>query len=126
MRRAGWMGSMLGLMAQMNFQSARIEFTDDSLTGKALDYVASQQGGKPQDIANQAKALVPFAMMKLNDPALTEMVTKAVSKFLDKPENIAIVAEPKQPVPLATIMAGAMSAPQMLPQQLGVNVVANE
>lgn len=118
--------AMLGLMQQMTFQSARIEFTDDSLTSRALDLVASQQGAKPADVANQAKALVPFAMMKLNNPELTQMVTQAVSSFLDNPQNFAIIAQPPAPIPFALIAAGAMGAPQTLPQQLGVKVVANE
>lgn len=118
--------AMLGLLQQMTFESARIEFTDDSLTSRALDLVASQQGAKPADVANQAKALVPFAMMQLNNPALTQMVTQAVSNFLDNPQNFAILAQPPSPIPFALIAAGAMSAPQGLPQQLGVKVVANE
>lgn len=118
--------ALLGLMQQLTFQSARIEFTDDSLTGRALDFVASQQGSKPADVANQAKALVPFAMMQLNNPELTQMVTQAVSAFLDNPKNFAIVAQPPAPVPFAMIAAGAMGAPQTLPQQLGVKVLANE
>jgi hypothetical protein len=118
--------AMLGLLQQMTFQSARIEFTDDSLTSRALDLVASQQGAKPADVANQAKALVPFAMMQLNNPELTQMVTQAVSSFLDNPQNLAIIAQPPAPIPFALIAAGAMGAPQTLPQQLGVKVVANE
>lgn len=118
--------AMLGLMQQMTFKSARIEFTDDSLTSRALEFVAQQQGAKASDVANQAKALVPFALMQINNPELTQMATQAVSAFLDDPQNFAIVAQPPAPVPFAMIAAGAMGAPQALPQQLGVKVVANE
>ena len=118
--------AMLGLMQQLTFHSARIQFLDDSLTGRALEFAASQQGAKPADIANQAKAVVPFMLMQLNNPELTTMATQAVSAFLDDPQSLAITAEPAQPMPFALIMAGAMSAPQALPQQLGVKVVANE
>ena len=118
--------AMLGLMQQLTFNSAQISFYDDSLTNKVLDYVAKQQKVKPADIANQAKAVVPFMMMQLNDPALTQMVTEAVTKFLDDPKSLVITAEPSSPVPFAVIMAGAMSAPQGLPKQLGLKVTANE
>jgi hypothetical protein len=118
--------AMLGLMQQLTFHSARIQFLDDSLTGRALAFVAAQQGAKPADIANQAKAVVPFMLMQLNNPELTSMATAAISAFLDDPQNLAITAAPAQPMPFALIMAGAMSAPQALPQQLGVKVLANE
>jgi hypothetical protein len=118
--------AMLGLMQQLTFHSARIQFNDDSLTNRALEYVAAQQGSKPADIANQAKAVVPFAMMQLNNPELTMMTTQAVSSFLDNPKNLVITAQPANPMPFALIAAGAMIAPQALPQQLGVKVLANE
>ncbi|MEO3998748.1 hypothetical protein [Mesorhizobium sp. CAU 1732] len=118
--------AMLGLMQQLTFNTAEIAFTDDSLTNKVLDFVAKSQGMRPSDIANQAKAVLPFAMAQLNNPELTAMVTQAVSAFLDDPKSLRITAEPGNPVPFALIAAGAMSAPQELPKTLGVTVTANE
>ena len=54
--------AILGLMQQLTFNSASVRWDDDSLTKKVLDFVASSQGQKPEDIANQAKAVVPFLM----------------------------------------------------------------
>jgi hypothetical protein len=51
---------MLGLMQQLTVNAAAVRFDDDSLTGKVLNYMAGQQGAQPADIANQAKAIVPF------------------------------------------------------------------
>ncbi len=118
--------AMLGLMQQLTFHGATIRFDDDSLTGKVLDYVAKQQGMKPQDIANQAKAIVPFLMAQLNNAELTKNVTEAVGAFLDDPQSIEIKAAPASPVPFALVMAGAVSTPQELPKTLGVTVTANE
>ncbi len=118
--------AMLGLMQQLTFQSAQISFYDDSVTNKVIDFVAQMQGMKPADLKNQVKGMVPFLTMQLNDPELTNAVTQAVSKFIDDPKSLIISAEPAAPVPFAVIMAGAMSAPQTLPKQLGVKVSANE
>lgn len=119
--------AMLGLLQQLTFHSTSIRFDDDSLTGKILDYVAAQQNAKPADIANQAKAIVPFLMATLNNPELTAQVTKAVTDYLDDPQSIQISAEPDEAVPFAVIMAGAMSSsPQDLVKTLGVSVTANE
>ena len=117
--------AMLGLLQQLTFNGASIRFDDDSLTAKVLGYVAGQQGMKPQDIANQAKAIVPFGMAQLNDPELTQQVSAAVSAYLDNPRSIELAARPASPVPFALIMAGAMSSPQDLTKTLGVQVKAN-
>lgn len=118
--------AMLGLLQQLTFNGASIRFDDDSLTAKVLDYVGKQQGMSGKDIANQAKAIVPFGMAQLNNPELTAQVTTAVSAYLDNPKSIEIAAEPAQPVPFALIMAGAMSNPADLTKTLGVAVKANE
>lgn len=118
--------AVLGLMQQLSFNSASIRFDDASLTGKVLDYVAKQQGMSAKDIANQAKAIVPFGMAQLNNPELTAQVTEAVGKYLDNPKSLEIAARPLTPVPFSLIMAGGMSNPLELPKTLGVSVTANQ
>jgi hypothetical protein len=118
--------AMLGLMQQLTFHTANIRFDDDSLTGKVLDYVAKQQNMKPEDIANQAKAIVPFLTAQLNNPELSAEITAAVTTFLDDPKSIEIDAAPTAPVPFALIAAGAMATPLDLPKTLGVSVTAND
>ncbi|MGP2492184.1 hypothetical protein ACTDI4_11220 [Mesorhizobium sp. PUT5] len=117
--------AILGLLQQLTFNGASIRFDDASLTGKVLDYVAGQQGMKAKDVANQAKAIVPFGMAQLNNPELTQQVAAAVSAYLDNPKSIEIAAHPASPVPFALIMAGAMANPQDLTKTLGVQVKAN-
>ncbi|OBQ80505.1 hypothetical protein [Mesorhizobium sp. WSM3873] len=118
--------AMLGLLQQLSFNGASVRFDDDSLTGKVLDYVGKQQGMSGKDVANQAKAIVPFGMAQLNNPELTAEVSAAVNRFLDDPKSLEISAEPPASVPFALIMAGAMSNPLDLPKTLGVKVKANE
>lgn len=118
--------AVLGLMQQMTLVGASVRFDDDTLTQKVLAFVAAQQGQKPQDIANQAKALLPFMMMQLNNPELTQAVSEAVNKFLDNPESLEIAVEPENPIPFAMIAASAMTAPEALPQQLRLRVRANQ
>ncbi|MCG7505741.1 hypothetical protein [Mesorhizobium retamae] len=117
--------AVLGLMQQLTFNSASIRFADNSLTNKVLEFVAKKQGTQPKDIANQAKAIVPFGMAQINNPELTAQVTKAVSDYLDNPQNLVIAAKPASPVPFALIAAGAMASPADLTKTLGVTVTAN-
>lgn len=118
--------AMLGLMQQITFNSAKIRFDDNSLTNKILEFVAAQQGMKPSDIANQAKAILPFALAQLNNPEFTAEITAAVSAYLDNPQSIEVSAKPGTPLPIAMLIAGGMSAPENLPNQLGVKVTANQ
>lgn len=118
--------AILGLMQQLTFHSAEISFSDDSLTNKVLEFVAASQGMRPADIANQAKAVLPFALGQLGNPELTMQATQAVSAYLDNPQSIRLRAAPASPVPFALIMAAAMSAPAELTKTLGVTVVSND
>jgi hypothetical protein len=118
--------AMLGLMQQLTFIRAEISFDNDQLTERALDFMADQQSVERGDVAGQAKAMLPFVLMQLNDPAFTASVSSAVSAYLDDPQNLTIRAAPAAPVPMALLAAGAMSAPQALIQQLNVTVTANE
>jgi hypothetical protein len=118
--------AMLGLMQQLTFHSASLRWDDDSLTGKAIDYIAKQQNMKPEDIRNQAKAIVPFLAGQLNNPELSAQITAAVTKYLDDPQSLEIAATPAAPVPFAQIAAAAMSDPLQLTRTLGVTVSANE
>lgn len=118
--------AMLGLMQQLVFNSAEVKFTDDSLTSKVLEYTAKQQGVAPADLANQAKAIVPFMLAQLNNPELTAQASAAIGAFLDSPKSLTISAKPAAPVPFAALMAGGMGNPTELPKLLGVTVTAND
>ncbi len=118
--------AMLGLMQQLSFSSASFRFTDDSLTGKLLDYFGKQQGVSGKDVANQAKAIVPFGLAQLQNPELTAQASAAVNQFLDNPGSLEISAAPGNSVPFALIMADAMANPTNLTKTLALSVKANQ
>lgn len=118
--------AILGLMQQLTFNGASVRFDDDSMTRKVLDYLGKQQGVTGKDVANQAKAILPFMMMELNNPELTHQVTAALSAFLDDPKSIEISARPGSPVPFALLAASGMASPKDLPKTLGLTVTANQ
>lgn len=117
---------MLGLMQQLTFHHARIEFADDSLTERILEMIAESEGVEPADIANEWEESARAFLGMLNNPDFTESAASAVATFLAQPGSIAIVADPPSAAPFALVIAGALTAPQMLPTQLGLSVVANE
>jgi hypothetical protein len=119
---------VFGLMQQLNFGSASIRWDDDSLTNKVLDFVAQSNGQKAEELATQAKGMVPMmlAMGGISDAAFVKQVSDAVNAYLTEPKSLEIAAEPASAVPFAQIMAGGMSGqPQQLIQMLGLSVTAN-
>ncbi len=118
--------AMLGLMQQLTFHSASLRWDDDSLTGKAIDYVAKMQNMKPEDVKNQAKAIVPFLAAQLNNPELSSAITAAIGAYLDDPQSLEISADPETPVPFSQIMAAGMANPVDLTKSLAVTVTAND
>ncbi|MEP7455088.1 hypothetical protein [Phyllobacterium sp. SB3] len=118
--------AMLGLMQQLSFTGASVRFEDDSVTYKALDYVAQQQGAKRGDLINQAKAIVPMAAAQLGDAEFAQTLGTAVGAYLDDPKTIEIKAAPPKSVPFAIIAAGGMADPKSLLKTLGVTVIANQ
>lgn len=118
--------ALMGLMQQLIFNSASIRIEDSSLTNRILDYVADQQGVKRADVINQAKGVIPFMLARLGNKDFAQQVTEAVSAYLDDPKNIEVSAKPSDPLPFAIVMATGMTAPQSLPEKLGVTVTANQ
>jgi hypothetical protein len=118
--------AMLGLMQQLSFTGASVRFDDASVTYKALDYVAKQQGAKRGDLINQAKAILPMAAAQLGNAEFAQSLGAAVNTYLDNPRTIEIKAAPAKPVPFAIIAAGGMADPKSLIKTLGVTVTASQ
>lgn len=118
--------AMLGLMQQLSFINAEISFEDASITKRAIDYAASQQGMTGDQLAQTIKGMAPLMMASLNVPDLQNMVSAAINTYIDNPKSFTITAEPEKPVPFPMIMGAAMGAPNTLPKMLGVAVTANE
>lgn len=118
--------AMLGLVQQLSFNSAEVSFDDASITKRAIDYAASEQGTTGEQLSQSIKGMVPLMMAQLNVPELQNAVSAAVNTYIDDPKNFTISAAPEKPVPFPMIMGAAMGAPNTLPNVLGVKVTANE
>lgn len=117
--------AMLGMMQQLTFHGMTLRFTDDSLTGRLLDYTARKQGSRPADVIAQAKAVIPMQLKPYLGEELTGALTEAVGDFLENPETLEISARPETPVPFAMLMGAAMGSPDLLIKQIGLAVTAN-
>jgi hypothetical protein len=118
--------AMLGTFQQLTFNSMSIRFDDASVSGRVLDY-ASKQTGQPRDaIVAQAKAVVPIALMKLQDADFMQKASEAVAAFLENPKSLEVKAAPAAPVSFAVLAASGYANPAAVVKQLAVTVTANQ
>jgi hypothetical protein len=117
---------MMGLVGQITLNGVSLRFDDESIAGKALDFIAKQSGQPKEALVAQAKGMAPLMLMQLQDPDFSVATTNAISAFLDNPKNLEIKIAPAAPVPVSQIIASGMAAPATLVKQLGLQVVANQ
>lgn len=118
--------AMLGLIQQLSFNSMSIRFDDASLTNRIIDYAAKQAGQPRDQIINQSKAIIPFAVAQLNDSDFAAQVTAAASAYMDAPKSLEITAKPAAPLSFAQLIATGSANPADLIKQMGVTVNANQ
>ncbi len=117
---------MMQELPNLFFESARIGFTDDSITRRVLKMQAAQMGGSPDDVAKMVPVMLPLVLGGLGNAEFTTMVTGAVGRFVSEPGNIAISAKPAKPLAFSELMGIGMAAPTSLIGTLAVMVTANE
>ena len=118
--------AMMGMLQQLSFNSASIQFQDDSLTGKALDYAGKQQGVSGEQMGQSLKFMLPMMLGQLGIPALQQQISAAASAFLENPQTFTITARPANPVEVPMIMGAGMGDPKSLVDLLNVQVTAND
>jgi len=118
--------AMLGLMQQLTLHGASVRFTDDSFTAKALDHVAKQQGRTPAELIAMAKTTIPAQISPFVGADFAAEVAEAVGTFLESPGYIEVSAKPGNPLPFAMLAAAALASPEVLVNQIGLSIRANE
>lgn len=116
----------LGMLQQLSLYHVSLRFDDASLTNRILDAFAKQRGIDREKMIQGLKGTLPFALAAVQNAEFQQQVSSAVGAFLDNPESIEIAVEPASPLSFAVITGSAISAPQTLPELLGVVVKANE
>ena len=98
------------MLSSMKFTKARIALEDNSIIERSFKMAASQQGGDPAMLKNQAKAGLAFLPMMAKDPAqqaLAMEASQALGSFLDNSGTLVIEMNPASPVDMGAITSGA-------------------
>ena len=113
-------------LLQASIIGADLTFTDNSLIKRILEVGAMLTGSTPEAMQAQAVAGASFFALQLGDPKVAQQVSKALSTFLEKPENLSIRLTPPEPVVIGTLQASAQQGPAALIKVLGAEMLANQ
>ena len=113
----------VGATGKLN--SLTIRFDNSGIVERALDMQAKMMGGSREDVVTQIGGALPFMLNAIGNQPLQDKIAAAGQAFLKDPKSVTITATPAAPVPFSEIMNTGMSAPNMLPDLLVVDVTAN-
>jgi len=117
--------AMLGIGAQLTFNSFSIRFDDNSITNKALDYAAKNTGAPRTDVIAMATATAQFGLANLQHAEFADKVSQALGSYLNAPGSLELAAKPANPMNFLGIF-GAAQDPKSLIDMLNVEVSANK
>ncbi|MGI9366157.1 MAG: hypothetical protein ACR2O8_13305 [Rhizobiaceae bacterium] len=115
---------MLAELSGVKLETFGIELTDQSITGRLLDFQAKQMGTTGDQLAAGAPMMIGMGMGGLNMPALTEMVTSAVGKFLTEKGTLSVRAQPENPVSLVNVVMAGQADPTTIPDMINLKITA--
>lgn len=118
------MMSGMAIMQGVSIVGAAVRYDDASLTGKLLDFFASQSGADRATFVAGLKTMLPALVAESGIPALKDIVVPPVEAFLDNPESLEIRVAPPSPTSALVLMAAAAN-PAGLIKALGLVVEAN-
>ncbi len=117
-------GAILADLAVVKLDSLKLALTDQSLTGRLLDFQATQMGTTGDQLAAGAPMMIGLGMGGLNMPELTDMVTSAVGTFLKDKGTLTIEATPSEPVAIMNVVLAGQADPTKVPGLINLQVSA--
>ncbi len=116
---------LLPILSNLKLSDFKLGLTDKSLTGRLLDFQASQMGTTGDQLAQGAPMMIGIGMGGLNMPEFTEMVTKAVGSFLQNKGTLSVEAAPAEPVSIVNVVLAGQADPTKVPEMLNLKISGN-
>ncbi len=114
------------MLDNLALAGASLRFDDDSVTKKALEMLAAQNGATPEVMAMGFAAMAPAFAKQFGAPAdLQKQISQAAATFMADPQNLEIRAAPAEPVPFKDLAAAA-ETPGEVTKMLNLTITANQ
>ncbi len=116
-------GEKDAVVTQGQFKGFGLKVADDNLLDALFELAAIESGQTAADMRAQAPAMVRLsgAQLAAMNPRFGEYVD-AIANFLAEGGTLEIKTNPPAPVPFMTIMMTGQTAPEALPDVLGLSV----
>ena len=93
---------MLFSFPRIEINEAVLNFTDDSLVRRLLNFYAKKEGKTVDEAIRQLTVKMDEEITRANDPFVTQSM-EAVKSFIYKPNKIMVSLAPKEPVPIGKL-----------------------
>ncbi|WP_136656916.1 hypothetical protein [Nitratireductor sp. XY-223] len=113
------------LIATLNIKAFELELVNEGGVETALALMAEESDVSENLMAELLLEQLRQALAVIDNEDFTMMVMEAAEAFIDDPRNLSLTIAPGRSIPVSQVAAGVMTAPQMLPELLGVSVEAN-
>ncbi|MDQ0315659.1 hypothetical protein [Amorphus orientalis] len=117
---------LMQVLQGVSIVDVSLTFRDMSITDRALENTAEEQGTDKDELISQMVAQAQAALQTIDNKPFEDQVMSALKTFLNDPQSLQVAIRPGQPVPLPQVVGTAMMAPQTLPTVLSVDVTAND
>lgn len=118
--------AMLGMLSQLSLDNLSLSYKDASLVDRILELQSKQMGMPKSDLVKMLPTMLPMVAAPLQNPEFIGALAGNLAKFLNKPGDISISANPSRSIPFTEIMIAGSTQPHTLIELLGVVVKANE
>jgi hypothetical protein len=113
-------------LSPMMISRFSIRFEDQSLTGKLLTLLATEQAVSMEKLIAEATAAVELAFADLHNQTFVEQLKIAIQSYLTAPKSFTVTSGLAQPTPIGRLVEGIAAGPAGFLSQFPVSVTAND
>ncbi|MCP1198474.1 hypothetical protein [Notoacmeibacter sp. MSK16QG-6] len=117
---------MAPLYRQVVLNKFSLRIDDASLTDKIIGVAAKRQNAQPEQLKLQMAMIAPAVLASYVPADLAQKVGAALQTYLNDPQSLSIMIEPKDGTTVGQIADTAKSNPQELPALLNPDIMANQ
>jgi hypothetical protein len=115
-------GSVLDALPATVLTRGSFTFKDEKLIENGIAHRAKAVGADPEKLRKQLATALPFMLGFLGNPAFQKQVAPILKAFMLAPGTITATLAPPSPVAIPDITRMIFSAPQELPDLLGISI----
>jgi hypothetical protein len=111
-------------LEDLSLAGGTFTFEDDSIVTRGLTLQAGKMSIEPEAFREQIAGALPFMITFIGNPDFQKQLAPALQILLRTPGTMSVTAAPAAPIAISALAAVFDSAPQTLPDLLGLTVTS--